>query len=71
MKITDTLLLEKGFEKKFSKDGFFYVKGKIGVVYNGMWLPCNVDTGVPINTCIRVDSIEDLYKLAKEAGESI
>lgn len=68
MKITETLLLEEGFEKKLVKDGRFYVKGKIGVVYNGMWLPCNIDTGEPYNTGICVETLEDLYNLAKEAG---
>lgn len=68
MKITETLLLEDGFEKKHTKDGCFYVKGKIGVVYNDMWLPCNIDTGVPYSTVFFLETLEDLYNLAKEAG---
>ena len=71
MKITETLLLEEGFEKKCLKSGCFYVNGEVGVVYNDMWFPCNVETGVPYGTNVCVETIEDLYKLAKEAGKSI
>ena len=68
MKITETLLLEKGFEKKCINGGCYYVKGKVGVVYNDIWLPCNIETGEPYNTGIYVETLEDLYKLANKAG---
>lgn len=68
MKITEALLLAKGFEKKFVKGGCFYAKGKIGVVYNDIWLPCNIDTGEPYNTGIYVETLEDLYNLADETS---
>ena len=71
MKITETVLLKEGFEKKCLKSGCFYVKGEVGVVYNDMWLPCNVDTGVPCGSNVCVETIEDLYKLAKLGGKSI
>ncbi len=71
MKITEELLLANGFEKKCIFGGCFYVKGVVGLVYNDMWLPCNVDTGEPYGTNVRIETIEDLYKLAKEAGKSI
>lgn len=68
MKITESSLLKEGFEKKCIKGGCFYVNGEIGVVFNDKWLPCNIETGEPYNTGVYVETIEELYKLANDAG---
>ena len=71
MEMSEKVLFENGFEKKLGKDGYFYVNGNVGVVQNIKWLPCNVETGEPINTSVYVNTLEELYKLAKEGGKSI
>lgn len=48
MEITEKVLLKNGFEKKLAGNGYFFVKGKIGVVQNLKWLVCDVETGEPI-----------------------
>lgn len=71
MEMSEKVLLENGFEKKLGKDGYFYVNGNVGVVHNDFWLPCNVDTGAPYAGTSYVNTIEELYRLAKEGGKSI
>ena len=68
MKISEKVLLENGFEKKNGQNGSFFVKGEIGVVQNIKWLVCNVETGEPHGTNSYVNTIEELFKLAKEGG---
>ena len=68
MKISEEVLLENGFEKRQGQNGYFFVKGRIGVVQNVKWLACNVETGEPDGTNSYVNTIEELYKLAKEGG---
>ena len=68
MEITEKSLFENGFEKKQDKEGSFYIKGKIGVVQNIKWLPCNVETGELLVTNTYVNTLEELYKYAEEGG---
>lgn len=68
MKISEEVLLENGFEKRQGRNGYFFVKGRIGVVQNVKWLACNVETGEPDETNTYINTIEELYKLAKEGG---
>lgn len=71
MVITEEVLLENGFVKEEGSDGPFYVKGKVGVVKNLRWQPCNVDTGNPKGTLCYVDTMEELAELAQKAGLTI
>ncbi len=71
MEMSEKILLENGFERKLGKGGYYYVKGEVGVVQNTKWLPCNVETGEPVNTGVYVDSLDELYRLAKEGGKSV
>ena len=68
MEISEEVLLKNGFEKRSNRNGVFYVKGKIGLVQNVRWLPCNMETGEPHSTNTYVNTIEELYKLAKDGG---
>ena len=63
MIITKELLLESGFEKRYNTEGEYYVKDKVAIVKNIKWLPCNYETGFPLNTGIYIDTIEELEKL--------
>jgi hypothetical protein len=68
--ITPKMLRENGFEEKLLMGKIFYVKGIVGVNYDGFWIPYNMETGLPITPIpIRiVTTIEELELLAKEAG---
>lgn len=71
MAITEELLLENGFEKRYNTEGEYYVKGKVAIVKNIKWLPCNYETGFPLNTGGYINTMEELAELAKEANVSI
>lgn len=71
MEITEKVLLKNGFEKKLAGNGYFFVKGKIGVVQNLKWLVCDVEQGSPYGTNTYVNTMEELYRFAKEGGVSI
>ena len=68
MEITADILLARGFEQKQGDGGVYYVKGKVGVVHNSQWLPCNVDSGKPLSTGLYINTMEELAELAKEAN---
>ena len=58
--ITEKNLLKYGFEKREYGTNVFFAKNEFAVVQNVQWLPYNFETGVPLNTLIYVDTIEEL-----------
>ncbi|MBR7031519.1 MAG: hypothetical protein IKI06_09850 [Prevotella sp.] len=61
--ITEKNLLKCGFEKRKYGEVAFYVKDQFAIVQQFKWLPCNIETGEPLNTCIYVNTMEELEKL--------
>ncbi|MBR5698455.1 MAG: hypothetical protein IKX44_07545 [Prevotella sp.] len=61
--ITETNLLEYGFEKRKYGSIVFFVKDEFAIVQNIKWLPCNIYTGVPLSTGLYVDTMEELEQL--------
>ena len=68
MKITDDLLLRRGFERKESQYGFYYVLGNFGIAKSIKWQPCNVETGEPLSMLLYVENMEELEKMMKETS---
>jgi len=63
--ITERNLLKSGFEKRKYGDVTFYVKHEFALVQQFKWLPCNIETGEPLNTCIYVNTMEELEELMR------
>ncbi len=70
MEITERVLLAYGFKKKSGKDGFYYVKGRVGIVKNLKWQPFDTENIIPLSGTY-VDTMEELTKLVQEAGLTI
>ena len=70
MEITEKVLLANGFIKKYGKGGCFYAKGKVGLVKNIKWQPFDTEDNIPLSDTY-VNTIEELVKLAQEAGVTI
>lgn len=70
MEITEKVLLANGFIKKYGKDGFFFAKGKVGLVKNIKWLTFDTENNTPLSDTY-VDTMEELVKLTQEAGLTI
>ena len=69
MEITEDLLIQRGFQKQINDGHVLYVKGKAIVKEYG-WVPCNYETGMPLSTCIYVDTIEQLERLIAEGDNN-
>lgn len=70
MKISEEILLANGFEKKKCKDGYYYAKGKVGIVKNIKWQPFDTEDNIPLSDTY-VDTMEELIRLSQEAGITI
>lgn len=68
MKITEELLLERGFQKREYYGNLYYVRENFGIVQNVKWIPCNIDTAKPLSTGIYIETIEELEELMSEGG---
>ncbi len=67
MEITRENLIKEGFTEKKCKNLTCYARGKFRIVYNyGMWLPCNCETGIPLNNKTYVSSMEEVLKCYDE-----
>ena len=66
MKITRNLLLSRGFKKKKSDLGYYYVLGKWALAYSYKWQLCNYETGIPYSELIYVNSMEELDRMIEE-----
>lgn len=72
MKITRENLIKEGFTEIESQKSSLYKKGNFGIVYNfDMWLPCNCETGIPLNNKTYVSTMEEVLKCYKEYEEMI
>ena len=70
MEITRENLINEGFTEKKCQNLSFYTKGKFGIVYNfDMWLPCNCETGIPLNNRTYASTMEEVQKCLKEYEE--
>lgn len=67
--LTRQILLENGFEEKMMYGQIFYVKGNCAVVHSFKWVPCNLESGVPLSTNVYVNTMEELEKLLQEGGQ--
>ena len=65
--ITEDQLLQRGFVRKQSALGFYYVLDNFGIVCNVRWQVCNSDTGEPLSTLLYVNTMEELEKLIGES----
>lgn len=68
--ITPELLLELGFVEIERPEGIFFAKGTISLVYNSGWIPCKMLMGEPkmMEPYWNITTIDDVYRLEKEAG---
>lgn len=67
MMITEEQLKQRGFVRKESKFGSYYVLDNYCLVKNIKWQVCNYSTGNPFSTLQYVNSMEELEKLIKES----
>ena len=64
--LTPKVLRNKGFKERLMFGQIVYVKGKCAVVYSFAWIPCNIESGIPLATNVFVNTWEELEKLMEE-----
>ena len=69
--LTPKVLRENGFEERLMFGRIIFAKGIVGVYLESKWIPCNMETGLPIHTNVYVNTWEELKALAKEANIDI
>lgn len=69
MTITEKQLERRGFVRKESTFGSYYVLGNWGIVNNFKWQVCNTSTGKPLTTLRYVNTMEELEMLIKESSK--
>ena len=61
MKITRQELLSNGYAEHITKNGVFYVKGTMALVYvYNVWMPCYYAAGTQLSDRIYVETMEEL-----------
>lgn len=64
--ITPSVLKDHGFLEMTSDGNVFYVKGNVALAHSIAWEPCNLYTGVPLNTNVQISTLEELERLMIE-----
>lgn len=70
MFITEEQLVLRGFVKKQSSFGAYYVLDNFGVVKNFKWQVCNCHTGRPLSTLLYVETMEELEKQISDSSHN-
>ena len=69
--LTPKVLREKGFEERLMFGRIIFTKGIIGVYFESVWIPCNMESGLPLHTNMYVNTWEELVVLSKKANIDI